>query len=400
MKYSFNDFIIGLLIYLMMLPASLKIFIGTQYGVVVNVLTVFFLILMICIDGLRTKGFKYRKHFNMYLLFLFFIMSFYFYIDIYSVSQSSFRYYLKSLSVVIGVFFIFNMLSINYIKAFLDVTVLFGVFIAILYFTFGINYSDGINYLTVTMPVLLSYILILLRVKVKLKGSYIIYFIFLCGEFYLLMTSQSRAAFLMCVFFTYIILIIKTERVVKPFRYWYLLPIPIAIVFINYVLDKLSNFNYVIYARIMRNFSDNPNLNVTEEDRANIYSSVFYKITNFHDSLLGYGFSAPHDLFNLPYIESFILEYILNFGFLGLIISISFILFLLKVSFSIFNKNQSETDREAKLIYILMFLFFVKGWSVYDSLVILIPLSLIVYLYGIKYVFNNNPNISPSRKIK
>lgn len=277
--------------------------------------------------------------------------------------------------------FVYVCLSIGYIVVFYDIVVGYDMGIA------------GRNYLTLTMPVVISSLFTIIKlfeIKYWLIRLFLVTIALLQG--YYLISSQSRAAFILLLLCSLYIFFVKRKHFVFPLNYWYI-GIPGIILYFNtFFIEFLENFNYVLYARILRLFSSDEVAGVSEEDRVTIYGSAIDKILN-DPTGLGYGLNASNKLFDLPYIESFILEYLLIFGFLGVIAILCKTYFLI---YGLLQSNKYKNSFYLYVLYICLFSFFVKGWSVFDSYVIYLLIALWlkeVLRSKTKDVFCNNTHL-------
>jgi hypothetical protein len=225
----------------------------------------------------------------------------------------------------------------------------------------------GRNYLTLTMPVVISSSFTIIKLfEVRSWLLRFLLFSLALLQSYYLVSSQSRAAFILLLLCSLYIFFVKRKHFVFPLNYWYIGIPGVIFYFYSFFIEFLEKFNYVLYARILRLFSSDEVAGVAAEDRVTIYGSAIDKILN-DPTGLGYGLNASNKLFDLPYIESFILEYLLVFGFLGVIAIFCKVYFLL---YGFFQSKKYKNNFYLYVLYICLFSFFVKGWSVFDSYVI------------------------------
>lgn len=250
-------------------------------------------------------------------------------------------------------------------------------------------HQKGVNYLTLTMPVAIAAAFILFKIffhSTKLWTQVVNLALFGLLFSYLLL-SGSRSAILIVL----ILAIIFTFIIIVRFSFFIMLVYFISILGIFFYLfyfivpEFLEVNNFYLYSRIYLNSASVDNNLAGEMSRSQLYSMVLSYI--FDGNIFGYGVGATHSVLAIQYVESYFLELLLNYGILFGSIFIFF--FHFHWFYIVLNLRYAKYNFYLFNIIILCFcnfMFFIKGWGLYDFSGQLILISLLVSFFAkIKY---------------
>ena len=275
-----------------------------------------------------------------------------------TIDKLTFEYLLKAVLYMVWFFVIqFLNISLKTLNSFFKITITFtllGIFLQLNGFIDHDKTSS--NYLTVGLLIGFSLIIsIYSDIFDKKKKLFLI--------FLLVFSSLSIASRGSIIFSFFVILLYSLRSRKNVFLFIISL---VSIYFSVNIFIRYFNINSWLYFKMTRLLVGD----FDEEPRAEIYPQVFeYLLENL--PFFGSGFSSSY-LFStswdskLPFIESFPLELILNFGIFGLLILIyiyrSYIK-LYKFSAVLFMLN------------LYLFLNYSKSWSVYSGFVLIVFLA-------------------------
>jgi hypothetical protein len=269
-------------------------------------------------------------------------------------------------------------------RAFINLIVIFSFFIIVFNFIYPIDHSvTRSNYLIFSFmlglaAIVLTHDLFLGKNNNLMKLSYVAGLVFIVFNI-LLAGGRGTLIFTgLCMF----IMLVKKAVINKLIFVAVWLPLMTLIVgFSTWIFVKFLNVNSWTLFKLLRLFRGD----ITEEPRHELYSNALtymYENPNF----FGLGFHASRYIKtswdnSLPYLESFPLELIFNFGVFGLI----FVFYIFGVA--ILWLRKLEIGLRVSNIHFFIFLFvlmnFSKSWSVYAGLstVTLLGVLLAVYRY-------------------
>ncbi|EKG0038838.1 O-antigen ligase family protein [Vibrio cholerae] len=370
-EYKIKSLIISFLVYATVFPGTIKIYIGTSIGSVFNIVVFIFLIFSLLF-------FYSNKNLNKCeLSYIIILVSYLFFVLLYSFNGYT-DTHISIAKVVIS-----SLISIMLIiykpndiaSGFISWCCLFGCVTLI----FGLgNLIDkqqvGVNYLTLTMPVCIIATIFFRRIFIN--SGYvrkILYILFTLLSIYYLSISGSRSSLIIPFAFIFVytsIFFYKNNRLL-----FIILVIAMSGSFLSF-LDVLKLFleekNSYLYTRLF----DADSLVSNSLERNDIYSLVCEMILD--SPALGHGVNAYKDILNIEYVESFPLELVLTFGvFIGA-------MFIFLIHYPALLKWKSKYNiQEVFIISVCVFLFFVKGWSLFDYSIQFIIMSLILIDNGV-----------------
>lgn len=269
-------------------------------------------------------------------------------------------------------------------RAFINLIVILSFFIVFINYLYPINHDiTRSNYLIQSFimglgAIVLAYDLLFTKNNNLIRLYYGVGLIFLVFNMLLVGGRGTLIFTALCVL---IMLVMKAEKGKLIFVcVWLPFTAIIAALSIQ-VFTQFFKVNSWTLFKLLRLFSSD----ITEEPRYELYSNA---LTYMYDNpnLLGLGFHASRYVKtswdnSLPYLESFPLELIFNFGVFGLI----FVLYIFGIATLWLRKL--EINLRVSNIHFFIFIFvlmnFSKGWSVYAgfSSVTLLGVLFAVYRY-------------------
>lgn len=270
------------------------------------------------------------------------------------------NYLLKGLLYMIWALLLpFLRLEEGFLKKFLNTIIIMSFIVIILNLIGFIDHTrTNSNYLTIGLVVGAG-----MLCSTDIKNTRISLLLFFLLSI-LSLTISSRGSLILSLLFASIIYINKYKaKAISVITFFVVITIALG----NQILNYLSISPWLTY-KMTRIFSEG---GISEEPRYEIYPQVVnYLIKSIN--LFGSGFSSSY-MFRtswdskLPFIESFPLELVLNFGIFGILI-----LLMIKIDYyKIFKRSNILF-----FLNLYMFLNYSKSWSVYSGLVLIVLLSL------------------------
>lgn len=360
MTRLFFNFIEAFFLFIVCFPGAFKMIIGVDSSAI-NIIA--FLCYMIF--SLR-KPITINRNFNYLILSILLVVSFSIIIHPSQIDGESIALLVKGFIYLITAFLVFHTYNIGVGKAFISIIFISSIIIIMRSYFLPFDFEKTrSNYLLVSFPIGISaiislYLLCFGKFSIFIKGILISSLLFfLVG----LLFNGGRGSLLFAVFCMLLILYEK-YKMNKNFFLIYTFPLLLITVyaFYSFVLNFITINSWTLQ-KLYRLFS----ANITEEPRYELYSNALDYFVN-NASLLGLGFHAARYVDtswdpSLPYLESFPLELIFNFGIFGLIISL--IIFSAVPRYFRQFGYQCCTSRAHFYIFLYFLLNFSKGWSVY-----------------------------------
>jgi O-antigen ligase len=370
-------------LYGLLFPGVVKVFIGASFGALLNV--AFFIVFVVL-----SFFYKYRfitlnapKLFVNFLLIYLFTTIVYLFIFSNQVSYLAVSNLGKVVIAVIVSIILLHSRNNQLLIKYLTLSVyFFGVSVIIWDWAGLLDKGQvGVNYLTLTMPVavMASYLLFKLFF---LHSSFIVKlfnFSLLFLSLTYLLLSGSRVALLIVILLFLIIFLYKVYKKKPHITLFFIVIMSFILLYLyNVVIPSfLEKNNFYLYSRIYLDSSESVKAINEGMSRPELYRlSLDYILDG---NIFGYGVGATHDLLKVQYVESYFLEALLNYG---LLIGGCFLLSIhIPWLFSLSKTNSNACNIYFNNLLLMSFcnyLFFIKGWGLYDFSGQLILLSLLI----------------------
>lgn len=360
MTRLFFNFIEAFFLFIVCFPGAFKMIIGVDSSTI-NIIA----FLCYTIFASR-KPITINRNFNYLILSILSVVSFSIILHPDQIDGESIALLVKGVIYLITALLVFHTYNIGVGKAFISIIFISSIIIIMRGYFLPFDFEKTrSNYLLVSFPIGISaiislYFLYFGNFSMLIKGLLISSLLFFLGG---LLFSGGRGSLLFTVF-SMLLIIYEKYKMNKNLFLIYTFPFLLITVyaFYSFVLNFITINSWTL-EKLYRLFS----AKITEEPRYELYSNALDYFVN-HASLLGLGFHAARYVDtswdpSLPYLESFPLELIFNFGIFGL--TISLIIFSAVPRYFRQFGSRCCTSRAHFYIFLYFLLNFSKGWSVY-----------------------------------
>lgn len=372
-----------LLLFIILFPGMVKMVIGYTSSLI-NIVPFFILLLFVINSKKKKYQILFERKMNLtfvyLMLFIALMITIYFSFSLSQLDFLSIQYFIKAWLFLLTSIILFYFFKENDFNTLVNIIVVFSVISTIMMNLGAIDYDrTKTNYLIYAFLLGLSMIFLFFDYLFIKANIFLIAMVLYFGLMSLF--SGSRGALLFAGLIMLFLIIIKMRKVglLKKIFIAGVLYMSVYVIVV-FALPKIEINSWLQY-KMLRLFSSD----VSEEPRYELYANVFkYFENNF--SFYGFGFHASRNISTswdprLPYLESFPLELVFNYGIFGLLVILYQVLFV--ITFLKKNIYKYRNTFKSFLMFLFVYLNFSKGWSVYNGFVVfpLMAITLIVYTY-------------------